>query len=123
MPELTLTAEGLQAQVKSLESIAARTTDTCTVSIFIAISNVEVQKILLRKFAEGNVFRGVSCLSGIGIPEVRQVLFRFDCPPGTFCLIAPSFLVSVNFIEGKVAGIQDPYIPTLSSDQVSQTKM
>lgn len=114
MPEFTMTADVLEAQVQSLEAVAAKTTDTCTVSVFIAVSDREVQKILLRKFAEGNVFRGVSCLSGIGIPEVRQVLFQFDCPPGIFCLISPSFLVSVNFIEGKVVGIRDPFIPTLS---------
>ena len=112
MSELKLTAEDLQAQVKALEAQAAKTTNPCIVSTFVAISNPKVQAILLQKFSEGNVFRGVSCLSGIGIPEVQQVLFQFDCPPGIFCLIAPSFLVTVNFIEGEVVGIQDPYIST-----------
>jgi hypothetical protein len=113
MSDIQLTAEQLQEQVKSFETVAARTIDPCTVATFIAISDEKVQQTILKKVADGNVFHGVACLAPTGIPELRRVLFRFECKPGIFCLIPPSFLVIVNFIDGRVVGITDPYIPTV----------
>lgn len=100
----------LESEIARFEKIAARSTDTCMVLQLIAVSDPEVQQHMLKRFGEGHVFKRMECVTGIGILEHKRVLFRYDCKPGTFCLINPSFLVIVNIVEKCVVSIQDPYV-------------
>lgn len=102
--------KSLDAEIAKFEKIAALSTDSCTVAQLIAILDKDVQKHMIRKFTEGHVFKGMECVAGIGIPEQKRVLFKYDCKPGTFCLINPSFLVIVNIVDKHVVSIQDPYL-------------
>jgi hypothetical protein len=101
-----------QAQLRQLELAAAKSTSSCLVAQYIALSDDRVQALFLTKLTDGAVFNGMSCLSGIGIPEYKRVYFDFDCPHGTLCIIKPAFVVIVNIVDGTVVSIVDPYIVT-----------
>lgn len=104
-------AKRLDAEVEKLRKVAEHSTDHCIVAKLIAISDENVRELLLSKLDQGDRFAGVSCVQGPGIPEQRGVLFRLDCPPGTICLVAPSFLAVINLLTKKVDHIIDPYHP------------
>lgn len=108
-----------ETQLRQLELAAARSTNSCLVAQYIALTDDRVQTLFLKKLTDGNVFNGISCLSGIGIPEYKRVYFDFDCPSGTICLIKPAFLVVVNIVDVTVVSIIDPYIPTADFDDAA----
>lgn len=105
-----LVEEQLNAQLGDLKTCAAKSIKPCLVAQYIAFSDERVRKIFFQKLKTGYVFKGISCLDKIGIPEYKYVYFSFDCQPGTFCLINPSFVVVVNFVDGYVVAILDPYL-------------
>ena len=110
----------LTVQLDKLKSYAAKSINPCLTAQYIALSDEKVQKIFLQKLKTGYVFKGISCLDKIGIPENKYVYFSFDCQPGTFCLINPSFVVVVNFVNGFVVSILDPYLG-LATKETSST--
>jgi hypothetical protein len=102
--------EMLDKEVTKLKEVSVTSINECIVAEYLAISDKAVQEKFLHKIAEGCIFRGIRCLSGISIPETRRVEFRFDCPSGAICLVPPSFMVVVNMISKHVEQIVDPYI-------------
>jgi hypothetical protein len=107
---MKITEEQLSVQLEEFKSFAAKSVNPCTVAKYIAFSDERVRKIFFQKLKTGYVFKGIFCLDKIGIPENKSVYFSFDCQPGTFCLINPSFVVVVNFVDGYVVSILDPYL-------------
>lgn len=104
-----MTAQDLKKKAEELKQFADRSTDACLIAQSIAFMNSKVRDLFLDKLKEGHQFKGASCLGGIGIPEQRRVLFRFECADDVICLIPPSFLVIVDIIDGEVEKIRDPY--------------
>jgi len=104
------------AQLTAVRDAAAKSTDACTTSKFIALSDNRVQTLLRKKIVDGDIFRGISCLNQPSIPENHYVYFDFDCKPGTLCFIKPSFAVIVNVIDGYVVAVLDPYIRSARTD-------
>jgi hypothetical protein len=99
-------------QLASLRDAAATSIDPCVVAKFIALTDPRVRELFFKKFADGYLFRGISCVQRIGIPENKYVLFDFDCIPGTVCFVPPAFLVVVNIVERNVVSIIDAYTPS-----------
>jgi hypothetical protein len=108
-------AADLDKQVDALKEVSARPINPCITAQFIAIADARVRDLLLKKVGAGNVFRGVSCLDTISIPEIRHVYFDLDCRPDTFCFVKPAFVVVVNIIDGYVVTIVDPFIRSSQS--------
>ena len=106
---MLITQEQINSQLETLKDCAAKSVNPCLISQYIAFSDEKVRKVLWEKLKIGYVFRGISCLDRIGIPEYQYVHFSFDCIPDTYCLINPSFVVIVNFVDGQVVSILDPY--------------
>lgn len=102
--------EVLDREIARLKDVALTSSSTCMTSLVLAISDKAVQETFLKKVAEGYVFKAIKCQTGIGIPEYRRVEFQFECPPGMFCLIPPSFLVIVDIVAKTVVKIVDPYM-------------
>lgn len=102
-------------EFKRFKMRAAKTNDACAIAQLTALKNSAVRKLFLRRLQSGNDYVGSNCLSGIGIPEQRKVVFDFDPPPGKITTVRPSFLVVVNFIRRTVLEIE-PVItgPTLA---------
>ena len=107
---LSKATSNLDVEIDKLKNLASKSINPCLVAQYIAITDSRVRQLFLQKIVQGNLFRGIKCLNQIGIPEIRQVLFQFDCPPGIFCLVNPSFLVIVNIVSQNVEQIIDPYI-------------
>lgn len=105
--EIAILKKRIQDEVDNLKHLAATTTNPCVVATYIAACDSRVQETLLEKFQQELVFRGTECLSGL--PEQQHILVKFDCQPGVFCFINPSFLVVVNIAQRKVETIIDPY--------------
>ena len=109
-------------QLENLKEASARSLNPCLTAKYIALSDENVRTLFLNKFREGYLFRGIYCINGgISIPEQKSVFFDFDCRLGTFCLIKPAFLVIVDFVNGYVVRIIDPYIPTSDSSDIVST--
>ncbi len=107
----------LNQQVDELKEAAAKSIDSCLTAKFIAFSDARVRDLFLSKINDEYVFKGVSCLSGLLIPENRSVYFDFACPANRVCLIKPAFVVVVNVVHGYVVTIIDPYTgPTASAE-------
>ena len=107
---MKITEEQFNSQLEELKASAAKSVNPCLTAQYIALSDKDVREVFFRKIKQGYVFKGISCLNKIGIPENKYVYFGFDCQPGTFCLIDPSFVVVVNFVDGYVVSILDPYL-------------
>ncbi|MGY8769702.1 MAG: hypothetical protein ACKVH8_14890 [Pirellulales bacterium] len=112
-----ITEKDYDKQLSLLKEVAVTSVDTCILSQFIALSDARVRDKILEKSAAGFPFRGIYCLRGMGIPENKQVVFDFMCPPGTFCLIPPAFMVDVNFVDRFVGSIVDPFYPPTGKDE------
>ena len=107
---MQITATQFNAQLEDLKSCGARSVNPCLTAQYIALSDQRVRQVFFQKIKQGYVFKGISCLNKIGIPENKYVYFAFECPPDIFCLVNPSFAVVVNFVDGYVVSILDPYI-------------
>ena len=107
---MKITEEQFASQLEELKACAAKSANPCLIAQYTALSDPKVRQVFFQKIKQGYVFKGISCLNKIGIPENRYVYFSFDCQPGTFCLINPSFVVVVNFVDGYVVSILDPYL-------------
>lgn len=103
----------VRAEAEKLQAAAAVSTSRCTVATYIALSTEKVQEKLIEKIMDGYVPKGTACIQpDLSIPEYAYVLFQFECPSGTYCIINPSFLVVVDVTNGKVVGDPvDPYLP------------
>ena len=97
----------LEQQVERLREHAARSTDSCRVTTFIAVSDEHVRERILDKLMEGHQFRRTQCV------RADAVAFVFDCPPDVICLVTPTFLVEVDSTERRVRRIVDPFDLTL----------
>ena len=106
---MLITQEQINVQLEELKEYASKSVNPCLISQYIAFSDEKVRDVLWEKLKTGYVFRGISCLDRIGIPEYQYVQFSFDCIPDTYCLINPSFVVIINFVDGHVVSILDPY--------------
>ena len=106
---MLINQDQINIQLEGLKAYAAKSANPCLISQYIAFSDEKVRKILLEKLKTGYVFRGISCLNRTGIPEYQYVHFNFDCIPNTYCLINPSFVVIVDFVDGQIVSILDPY--------------
>lgn len=109
-------AKILQQELDRLRLLAATSLDACTVAKYIALSDERVRDLLLQK--QSYVFRGIQCRNRIGIPELIDVVFEFDCPIGQFCIVDPSFAAVVNLAHRNVVAIVDPYLRPSYSDRV-----
>lgn len=103
-----------EEQISQLTEIAARSSDVCLTAQVIAFSDATAREKFIAKLNSGYKFVGAHCLNEFGAPERARVVFDFDCAPGTFCLIRPSFLVVVHLVEKRVVHIEDPFIPSTS---------
>jgi hypothetical protein len=95
----------IKTELDNLERRSASSTDPCLVRKVIAVRDSAVRTRMIEKIAAGNEFRGIRCL-----PR-DSVLFAFDCPPNTICLIPPTFLVIVDTTAQRVREIVDPFDP------------
>jgi hypothetical protein len=111
-----------QDEIDRLGALAATSTDTCTVAKYIALSDKRVRDLIEKKHNDGFIFRGIYCAGGIGIPELIDVVFDFDCPHGRICLVDPSFAAVVNIAHRTVVAIVDPYIPPSYSGAASEPR-
>ena len=93
----------LGTEIERLRAHAATSVSPCDVAKLIAVSDERVIERLLTRLGNGDQPRGVRCI-GVG-----RVLFAFDCPPGTLCLLPRSFLVLVDLAARTVTEILDPY--------------
>lgn len=101
--------EFMKAELQRLNSLAATTTDTCTVAKNIAFSDHLVRKLINQKRSNGFEFQGVHCKYHSA--ELVYVVFHFSCPPNRICLVDPTFAVVVNLFRRAVEGEPiDPYI-------------
>ncbi len=116
---ITITEGQYDEQLAALKDVAATSPNHCYIALYLAFVDSRVRQLFFNKISKGYVFQGVECLTGIGIPEEKRVLFSFSCPPGVFCLIPPSFLVVVNIIQRTVVSIFDPYIALENSASLS----
>ena len=112
---MQITDTQLSAQLEELKACGARSVNPCLTAQYIALSDQRVRQVFLQKIKQDYVFKGISCLNKVGIPENKYVYFAFECPPNIFCLVNPSFAVVVNFVDGYVVSIIDPYIPSNDS--------
>lgn len=114
------------AEVDKLRSLSAGSMDPCLNAKYIAVRNENVRSILLRNLSNPDyVFKKVSCLEILSIPEYEHVLFDFDCRPGIFCLIDPNVLVTVDVGNGSVVDTKDPFLggPTgFTTQRVRQSR-
>jgi hypothetical protein len=95
-----------EAEVERLRGHASTSVNRCDVAKLIAVSDARVIEALDERLRRGDRPRGVHCLAP------GRVLFAFDCPPGTICLVSRSFLVTVDIAARRVTEITDPYDPT-----------
>ena len=63
----------------ALKDAAAKSIDPCLTAKVIALSDSRVRELVGKKLQAGYVFRGISCLNRITIPENKYVYFDFDC--------------------------------------------
>lgn len=106
----TLSNEKYKEQLAALQKLSTTSTDSCLVAKYIALTDTTVQNMFIERFNNPDyVFKGIYCESGIGIPENINVVCHFECRPGIFCLVPPSFLVIVNIVSGKVVDIIASY--------------
>ncbi|ACK96268.1 hypothetical protein CN498_20560 [Bacillus thuringiensis] len=99
----------LNEQIEKLKEVANYSTDPCIVATSIAVSSQKVIDLILKKLNHGDIYRGHHCSKHTTNWELVYVIFDFDCPPGVFCLIRPSFAAVVNMVTHSVE-IIDPYI-------------
>lgn len=102
--------EILDKEIARLKDAALTSSNTCMTSLVLAITDKAVQDLFVQKLKDDNVFKGIRCLSGLGIPEYRRVEFHFECKEGAFCLVPTSFLVIVDIVSKTVFKIVDPYL-------------
>ncbi len=102
--------EAYDNQAASLLKVSATTVDPCLVAKYIAIADERVRALFAKKLLAGDVFRGVECAPRSGTAELITVVFEFDCKPGVFCFISPSFAVVVNLHTRHVVSVLDPYV-------------
>jgi hypothetical protein len=107
-----LTDAAFDQQLALLKDLAATSIDPCITAKFIALTDQRVRELFFKQNAGPYLFRGISCVERIGIPEYKYVLFDFDCIPGTFCLVPPAFLVVVNIVDRHVVSIIPAWTPT-----------
>lgn len=103
--------EDIDKQLAELKSAYEKSKNPCLKAVTVALADGDVRRLFIDKVRDGYVYRGVSCLAGPHVPEIENVLFDFDCKPGTFCLVKPWFLVTVDIINLKVQSVEDPYLP------------
>jgi hypothetical protein len=96
-------------QLEELKEVAAKSINPCVTAKYVALSDARVRALFLKKLHEGHVLKGVSCLTGLSIPENRSVYFDFDCTTDKVCLVKPAFAVVVNIVNGYVVAMVDPY--------------
>ncbi|MCU5511395.1 hypothetical protein OCB07_21510 [Bacillus cereus] len=99
----------LNEQIEKFKEVANYSIDPCIVATSIAVSNQKVRDVILKKLDHGDIYRGRHCSKHTTNWELVFVIFDFDCPPGVFCLIRPSFAAVVNMITRNVE-IIDPYV-------------
>jgi len=109
----------LNRNVEELKEASARSTCPCLAAKYVALTDARVIALLLKKVSDGYVFKGITCLDRLGLPEQRSVYFDFDCQPDTFCLIKPAFMVIVDISDGYVVAITDPYTGSSSPNASS----
>lgn len=98
----------LLAQKDKLIQKALYSVNPCTIATAIALSNEQVIEKFIEKVNAGDIFKGHRCLNHTTDWEKVYVYFDFDCPPGVFCIVKPSFAAVVNLISKKVEVI-DPF--------------
>ncbi|HFK1756490.1 TPA: hypothetical protein ACGXQC_000856 [Bacillus cereus] len=99
----------LNEQIEKFKEVANYSIDPCIVATSIAVSNQKVRDVILKKLDHGDIYRGHHCSKHTTNWELIYVIFDFDCPPGVFCLVRPSFAAVVNMVTHSVE-IIDPYI-------------
>lgn len=98
----------LLAQKDKLIQKALYSVNPCTIATAIALSDEQVIEKFIEKVNAGDVFKGHRCLNHTTDWEKVYVYFDFDCPPGVFCIVKPSFAAVVNLVSRKVEVI-DPF--------------
>lgn len=100
----------LESEIAKLREVALTSTNCNVIAEYIAISDKQVQEKFLHKLEQGYIFKGITCLPGLTVLEQKRVEFHFACKEGTICLIQPTFMVVVDFINKMILKIQDPYL-------------
>jgi hypothetical protein len=110
-----LPPEKLLEEIERLKELAAVSADTCLSVLLIAVSNQDIQSLLVTKLEAGFIFRAWQCPSIPTTSEERLVIFEFDCAPGTISLLPATFACTVNIVEKRVIRILDPYLGQFSA--------
>ena len=110
--------ELLDREVARLKEVVLTSTNSCLIAEYIAISDKGVQEKFLHKLSEDYVFKGITCLNQMGVAEYKSVEFHYDCAPGTFCFVPPSFLVVVDFVNKSIVKVLDPQYLHVGQDLV-----
>ncbi len=107
----------LKDEISRIKDKAATSSNKYMTALFIALREEEVQQRWTDKVAHNYVPHFVQWEETL-IPEQVIVVFPFDCAPGTYCFVNPSFAVAVDWLNERVVSILDPYLPGVHSKQL-----
>lgn len=107
----------LKDEISRIKDKAATSANKYMTALFIALRDENVQQRWTDKVAHNYVPHFVQWEETM-IPEQVIVVFPFDCAPGTYCFVNPSFAVVVDWLNERVVSILDPYLPGVHSQQL-----